>query len=147
MLTSLKFKTWNHCRQVISYVLFSFTKIKVIVNWTLTKHYSRPLVCATLFNNHNNLLSQYHYYCRRVWGRKGLNNLPQDLTSSKLIYSLQFCLFFIFIFLLFRATPVAYGCSQARGLIRVIAAGLRHSNIRSELHLQPIPQRSATPDP
>ena len=28
----------------------------------------------------------------------------------------------------FRATPVAYGGSQARGLIRVIAAGLRHSS-------------------
>ena len=39
--------------------------------------------------------------------------------------------------LLFRATPVAYGGSQARGLVRATAAGLHHShsNTRSELHL------------
>jgi len=45
---------------------------------------------------------------------------------------LLFSLFFFFLsFVLFRATPVAYGGSQARGLIRAVAAGLhkRHSNI------------------
>ena len=44
-----------------------------------------------------------------------------------------FCLFV----LLFRATPVAYGRSQAKGLIRATAACLRHShsNMGSELHL------------
>ena len=51
--------------------------------------------------------------------------------------------------LLFRASPMACGGSQARGLIRAVAAGLRHShsNARSELHLQPTPQPTATPDP
>ena len=36
----------------------------------------------------------------------------------------------------FRAAPAAYGGSQARGLIRAVAAGLHHShsNARSELH-------------
>ena len=36
-----------------------------------------------------------------------------------------------------RAIPMAYGGSQARGLIRAVAAGLHHShsNARSELHL------------
>ena len=53
------------------------------------------------------------------------------------------------LFCLFRATPVAYGGSQARGLIRATAAPLHHShsNARSELHLQPPPQLMANPDP
>ena len=51
--------------------------------------------------------------------------------------------------MLFRAAPAAYRGSQARGLIRATAAGLRrsHSNARSELCLQPTPQLMATPDP
>ena len=38
---------------------------------------------------------------------------------------------------IFKATPAAYGSSQARGQIGALAAGLRHShsNTRSELHL------------
>ena len=39
----------------------------------------------------------------------------------------------------FRATPMAYGGSQARGLIEATAAGLRHSNARSEPRMQPTP--------
>ena len=40
------------------------------------------------------------------------------------------------LFLLFRATPAAYGSSQARGQIGDTAAGLRHShsNCRSLTH-------------
>ena len=43
---------------------------------------------------------------------------------------------FIYVFL-FRATPAAYGSSQARGQIGATAADLRHShsNTRSEPHL------------
>ena len=45
--------------------------------------------------------------------------------------------------------PEAYGGSQARGQIGAAAAGLRHSHshTRSEPHLQPTPQLTATPDP
>ena len=43
---------------------------------------------------------------------------------------------FPFVFCLFRAAPTAKGGFQARGLIRAAAAHLRHSNARSELHLQ-----------
>ena len=52
-------------------------------------------------------------------------------------------------FFLFRATPTAYGRSQARGQIRAAAAGLyhSHSNTGSKSHLQPIPQLTAIPDP
>ena len=42
----------------------------------------------------------------------------------------------------FKATLVAYGSSQARGQIGAAAAGLCHS-----LHLQPMPQLAAVPDP
>ena len=46
------------------------------------------------------------------------------------------------------AAIVAYGGSQARGLIGAVAAGLRqsHSNMGSEPHLQPTPQLTATLD-
>ena len=49
----------------------------------------------------------------------------------------------------FRAIPVAYGGSQATGQIGAVAAGLQHShsNVRSKLHLQPIPQVTAMLDP
>ena len=52
-----------------------------------------------------------------------------------------------FCFLLFRATPAAYGGSQARGRIGAVATGLHysHSNEGSELHLRP--QLTAMPDP
>ena len=56
---------------------------------------------------------------------------------------------FCFLLFFFRAAPVAYGGSQARGLIGAVAASLHHSqgNTRSELCPQPIPQRMAMPDP
>ena len=49
--------------------------------------------------------------------------------------------FFFFAF----AALWAYGGYQARGLIGATAAGL--CNAASELHLQPIPQLTAMPDP
>ena len=58
--------------------------------------------------------------------------------------------FFFLVFLVFtRAAPMAYGDSQARGLIGAVAASLRQSqsNARSEPHLQPTPQLTATLDP
>ena len=56
---------------------------------------------------------------------------------------------FVFAFVFSRAAPVAYGGSQARGLIGAVAASLHqsHSNARSEPHLQPTLQLVATLDP
>ena len=56
---------------------------------------------------------------------------------------------FVGLFLLFRATPVAYGSSQARGGIRVAADSLHHNhnNLGSEPHLQPTLQLMAMLDP
>ena len=60
----------------------------------------------------------------------------------------EFTFFFLF-FGFSSAALMAYGGSQARGLIRAVAAGLRHShsNTRSDLCLRPTPQLTATPDP
>ena len=57
------------------------------------------------------------------------------------------CLKFIY-FCFFRATPVAYGGSQASHLIRAAAAGLHqsHSNDKYKPHLRYIPQLTAMPD-
>ena len=54
-----------------------------------------------------------------------------------------------FFLLLFRAAPVAYGGSQARGQIGATDASLHHShsNFGSEPHLQPTPQLTATLGP
>ena len=60
------------------------------------------------------------------------------------------CGFFVlFCFLFFRAAPVAYGSSQAKGQIRAVAAGLyqSHSHVGSEPPLQLTPQLMATLDP
>ena len=56
---------------------------------------------------------------------------------------------FVFVSLLFRAIPVAYGCSQARGQMGAATAGLHHchSNAGSEPHLQPTLKLTATLDP
>ena len=65
------------------------------------------------------------------------------------IYSeLFFIPFFLSFFAFSRATPTAYGGSQARGLIGSIAAGLcqSHSKAGSEPSLQPTQQVTAMPD-
>ena len=75
----------------------------------------------------------------------------QDQLQTLLVLGppLLLLLFFFFLsFCLFKATPRAYGGSQARGLIGSTAAGLYHShnNARSSPHLRPTPQLTATPD-
>ena len=62
---------------------------------------------------------------------------------------LSFIFYFFGLFAFSRAAPAAYGSSQARDRIGAVAARLRqsHSNLGSELCLQPTPQRMATPDP
>ena len=53
------------------------------------------------------------------------------------------------LFSLFRAIPVAYGSSQTRGQTGAVVASLHHShsNAGSEMHLRPIAQLMAMPDP
>ena len=61
-----------------------------------------------------------------------------DLMENKLFIYL---FIYLFSFLLFRATPAAYGSSQARGHMGAAAADLcsRHSNAGPEPCLWPIP--------
>ena len=54
--------------------------------------------------------------------------------------------FFFFFSGLFRATPKAYGESQARGPIRAVAAGLCHSHSNTGFQLRLL-QLTATLDP
>ena len=67
-----------------------------------------------------------------------------DLHLTGYLFCFHFCLFAIA-----WAAPAAYGGSQARGRIGVIATSLHHShsNAGSEPHLQPTLQLTATPDP
>ena len=64
----------------------------------------------------------------------------------KIIFIYVFNFFCLFTFS--RAGPMAYGDSQARGLIGAIVTSLcqSHSNMGSEPCLQPIQQLTATPD-
>ena len=75
--------------------------------------------------------------------RKVRSNTAKNLRKKD--SNLNSCWFFC----LFRATPAAYGGCQARGLIRAVTAGLRHShsNAGSKPHLPPTPQLTATLDP
>ena len=67
----------------------------------------------------------------------------QSFVLSVCLFVCLFCLFAIS-----WAAPMAYGGSQARGLIGAVAASLlqSHRNTRSEPRLQPTPQLMATPD-
>ena len=71
-----------------------------------------------------------------------------SLISSK---TLSGFLLFVFLFLFFfKAAPSAYGGSQARGLVRAVAAGLHYSHYTiatAILGVQPTPQLRAEPDP
>ena len=84
------------------------------------------------------------------------HGLSQEISYSSLCYIIGLCCLPILnvrgtgiLFAISWAAPVAYGGSQARGLIGAIAAGLHHShsNVGSYPHLQPTPQLTATPDP
>ena len=60
------------------------------------------------------------------WGRK-YNCHSCDLTSNNTITNIKpNCFFFVFFFLLFRATFPVYGDSQARGRIRTTLQDLSH---------------------
>ena len=68
---------------------------------------------------------------------------------ARLVNPFSCFVLFLFLFLLFRVTPLAYGGPQLRGQVRAVAAGLHHShsNTGSEPCLRPTPQLTATPDP
>ena len=77
-------------------------------------------------------------------GHRGPINHPSHRESQNPGF---FFFFFFLVFCLFRAAPMAYGGSQARGPIGAVAASLHHSHAGSEPCLQPTPQLTAMPDP
>ena len=88
--------------------------------------------------------------CDLGLGKASLDMIPKVQVIKQKTDKLNYTKTKTFLLLLFfRATPVAYGDSQARGPIAATAAGLHHShgNTRSEPHLQPTPQLTAMPDP
>ena len=90
----------------------------------------------------NNSVS-LRFFCQRLDSKTHLQ------LNVSFLYPACFVLFCFVLFLLFRAALAAHEGSQARGPIRATAAGLHHShrNTISELHLRPVPQLTATPDP
>ena len=88
------------------------------------------------------------------WGDENVPKLIVVMDIPLYKYTNNHCVIhfiFYFIFCLFafsRAAPPAYGGFQARGRNQAVAAGLHHShsNLGSELGLQPTPQLTAMPD-
>ena len=85
-----------------------------------------------------------------TWRATFLHALPPSLYSPFSFIDLTTVQYSIFLFLLFfRATPAAYGGSQARGRIGATAASLHHShsNTRSKPCLWFTQKLTATQDP
>ena len=132
-----------------------------LVKWLFQTTFHTQQVLALFTQNSCSLfvdLENMHLICAFPLGRMCLLRKSHHfLTETKPVFCFvfffvfwSFCLFFFFFFFVFsRAAPVAYGGSQARGLIRAVAAGLHHShsNAESEPHLRPTPQLTATLDP
>ena len=80
----------------------------------------------------------------RQWRSKGQFYY---LITARLLNTIQLFVLFCF-FAISWATPLAYGSSQARGLIGAETTGLHqgHSNAGSDPCLQPTPKLTATPD-
>ena len=96
----------------------------------------------------------YHYFYLKYSLKK--STPPPQIQSSYFYHPLPsmhrqvlFTYLSIHPSIFFRATPTAYGSSQARGSIGAGAASLHHShsNTRPKLCLRPTPQLMAMPDP
>ena len=87
-----------------------------------------------------------HSGCTKLHPYKWCMRVPSSYPHQHLFVVFCVCVLF-FSCLFFRATPTAYGGSQARSLIGAFATSLHqsHSNARSELHPRPTPQLTATP--
>ena len=132
-------------RKTEAWSLFSFFFLSLATSTAYGNSWARGqigAIAASLHHSHSNTRSRTqpaHYTAAHGnarspthWARPGI----------------ELAFFFFFSFL-FRAGPLAYGGSQARGWSRAVAAGSHHShsNARYGLCLGPIPQLMATPDP
>ena len=67
-----------------------------------------------------------------------------NFPSFEELFILFYFIITFFVFCLSKAAPVAYGCSQARGLIGALAPSLCQSH---DSRSEPTPQVMAMPDP
>ena len=157
-----------HVHQCLSCLFFSPSKgfntmgapsllffSRMLLHWSLESHVTKPQsehktnrVESGAHLEHSATLSNSQPFL----GHHGESDSAIYILTWFLIVSLPqwnvIRFFFVFLFLSFRATPMAYGDSQARGPIGAIAASLHygHSNARSKPRLRPTPQLMATPD-
>ena len=105
-------------------------------------------ICSHLCRKHS-AYPQIHSYCPLpvflLWPCPQSSGRYHPWSAQ----SIRSSTFFFFFFWLFRATPTAYGGSQAQGWIRAVATSFHHShsNAGSKPSLWPIPQLTATQDP
>ena len=124
---------WKKSRNYLSDFSTPWVDEKILTFWWVEMietppHHSSPLPCPALAEHYT--IGRNSQLPIPPWGAQGLDPIN------------------VYIFwLFFRATPEAYGGSQARGQIGATAASLHHSysNARSKLFLWPIPQLIATP--
>ena len=108
--------------------------------WYLWKRYLKFYIFCLLWGTS----CLWHYIKLVQWSKLlSKNNYDSPMKSFTFMPCIPFSFF------LFRATPVGYGSSQARGRIGAIAVGPHpsHSNARSKLYLQPVLQLVVMPDP
>ena len=107
-------------------------------------------------NSHNSwwqgmiLVIQTTMKCGRMSLEMMSENLSPEQWALEVLWNDGGPVFFLFFFGLFRASPVAYGSSHARGSIGAVATGLHYttatSNTCSKPYLQPTPQLTAVLD-
>ena len=118
----------------------------------------RPGIHFYLPDNSAPLLQVWCFLFNIIGAKEGGWKQPLPITQLKRVVTISHtvnkaCIsrmhLFIYLFCLFRATPLAYGRSQTRGWIRAVAAGLHHSHSSTgfEACLWPTPQLTAMPDP
>ena len=144
----------NYTNITISYQIFEFL-MNVCEKQCLD---NTLLVCPYLQCKERKKCIKFDYFqfivktCQcKVNPHSNLNMLKEVSIYNNVCFFFL-CLLSFFFFCLFTAAPAAYGGSQARGLIGTVAAGLHHShpshsNSRSEPHLWPTPELTATLDP
>ena len=146
----------HHFRYIKTLEKYTFTFSAIDYTYfTWTSVINHTIHCYMVFTLHIKLFKIFKIYIP-------LSVLFTSCVDSNFYLSLYsfslkdflFILFYYFfsLFCLFafsRAAPVVYGGSQARGIIGATAASIHHShsNVGSELGLQPTPQLMAMPDP